>query len=474
MATSSSAIPAAPTSITAPTTLSNVSQYSSDFQSILNRAVAIAQLPVTQLQNEDATLLQQAQQLSTLGTAVSSFQTSLTSLGTLARNQALLASSSDSSVVSVQDTGATSPANYTISDITSIASAASETSISGYGDANATPVSTTGKLSLVVGGKSYGIDLTTSPGLNNLAGLRDAINNLGVGVTANVLTTGTGATPDYLSVTANGAGATTLQLFDDPTGANRNLLTDTNQGSDAVFKLNGASVQSTSNTINSVVPGLTFTIENTTTTGQTVNLSLATDSSQLSTALQDFVTNYNALQTAVQAQVGQSGGALNGDFIVREVQNDLRQVTAYQGSGAIQSLSDLGIQIDNTGKMTFDSATFDSLSPTQIAGAFSFLGSTTTGLGGISQQFASITDPISGLIKTQTDSYTKTDQDLQSQISALNSRITIMQTALTSQLEAADAFEAQLQSQQNELTATIQSLNFTSFGAPTGTSSSVG
>jgi len=50
--------------------------------------------------------------------------------------------------------------------------------------------------------------------------VRDAINNLGVGVTATVLTTGTGANPNYLSVTSNTAGATTLQLFDDPTGTN--------------------------------------------------------------------------------------------------------------------------------------------------------------------------------------------------------------------------------------------------------------
>ncbi len=49
-----------------------------------------------------------------------------------------------------------------------------------------------------------------------------------------------------------------------------------------------------------------------------------------------------------------------------------------------------------------------------------------------------------------------------------------MQTALTSQLEAADALEAQLQSQQSELTATIQSLNFTSFGVPAGSSNAVG
>jgi hypothetical protein len=64
--------------------LAGVSKYSSDFQAVLNRAVAIAQLPVTQLQNEDATILAQENQLSTLGSSVNDFQTSLAALGTLA------------------------------------------------------------------------------------------------------------------------------------------------------------------------------------------------------------------------------------------------------------------------------------------------------------------------------------------------------------------------------------------------------
>lgn len=467
-----SSIPTLPSSLTAPPTLSGVSKFSTDLQSVLNRAVAIAQLPVNRLQNTDLNILQQETQLSTLGSAVSDFQSSLTALGKVAQSQALVASSSNSSVVSVEDTGATSPASYTISNMTSIASAASETSQSGYADANATPVSSTGTLNLVVGSHTYAISL--APAANNLAGLRDAINNLGAGVTATVLTTGTGAAPNYLSVTANNTGATTLQLINDPSGANVNLLTSANQGSDAVFKLNGVSVDKPGNTVNDVVSGLTFTILTTTTAGQTVNLSLASDKTQLQSALQSFAASYNALQSAVGAQVGQNAGLLSGDVIVRQVQSDLRQVTAYQGSGAIRSLSDVGIELDNSGHMSLNTSTFNSLSSSQINAAFSFVGSPTTGLGGFSQQLASITDPFSGLIKNQQDNYKQTDLRLQKQIGDLTQRIGVMQTALTSQLETADALIASLSSQQNELTATIQSLNYTAFGASSSTSNTVG
>jgi peptidoglycan hydrolase CwlO-like protein len=124
--------------------------------------------------------------------------------------------------------------------------------------------------------------------------------------------------------------------------------------------------------------------------------------------------------------------------------------------------------------MTLDSTTVSSLSSSQLSSAFSFLGSATTGLAGLQQQFAAITDPYSGMIENQQASYTQTDQNLQSQISALNANITVMQTQLTSQLEAADALQAQLASQQNELSSTIQSLDYTSFGASLATSTTVG
>ena len=458
------------TSLYTPPTLNGISTYAADFQSILTRAVAIAQLPVTALQNQDADVLSKETQLATLGTSVSDLGSSLFALGTLAQNKALLATSSDSATVSVQATGATASATYTISDITSVASTASETSQSGYADASVTVVSSTGTLSLVVGATNFPIHLI--PANNNLVGLRDAINASGLGVTATVLTTGTGANPNYLSVTANSTGATTLQVIDDPTvgGANLNLLTSSNQGSDAIFKLNNLNVDKASNTVNDVISGATFVIAKTTAAGAKITLALSTDTTQLSSALQDFATKYNATVDAVAVQVGKGGGLLNGEFLVRQIQQDLRQVNTFQASGSIQSLSDLGLQFGSDGKLSFNTSTFNKLTDTQISGAFTFLGSTTTGLGGLSSQFAQLTDPTIGLIKNQQDSYAATDKRLQGNISDLNARIAITQASLTRQLQAADALQAQLTSQQQQLNGTIQSLNYSAFGASPSTS----
>src|SRR6185369_16397268 len=144
--------------------------------------------------------------------------------------------------------------SYTVSDITSIASAASETSVTGYADSSSTAVSATGTVKLTVGTHDYTINL--SPANNNLVGLRNAINDLDVGVTASVLTTGTGLNPNYLSVSSNTTGEAPLHITDDPDGAATALLTNDNQGSNAVFKLNNVAVSKPTNTINDVVPGV--------------------------------------------------------------------------------------------------------------------------------------------------------------------------------------------------------------------------
>ena len=444
------------TSSTAPLGFTGISQYSSDFQAILNRAVQIAQIPVAQLQSKDSTLLQQKTLLSSLNSAVSDLAASLTSLGQIAANKGIGASSSNTSAVTVSATGATSPTTYTINSITSAASAASERSTTGFADAASTPVSTNGTVTLQYGTQTNTFQIPN----NNLTSLRDQINGLGIGVTASILTTAGG---NYLTVSANTTGQTTLKLFDGADTTGTNLLTNTNQGTNAVFQLNGINITQAGNVVNSVIPGATFTILNSSTTP--VTLSLASDRTQLSSALQDFVSNYNTLMQQINAQVGPSAGVLAGDTVVNQLQGLMRHLTSYRtSSGSVNSLADLGVEFSNTGVASFNQSTFDSLTDSQVADGFSYVGSATSGLGAFSTSLKTFSDPISGMIKVEQDGIDRTDQSIQSQIATLNDRIAIMQNNLTLQLEAADALQAELQSQQNALTASLQGLSLVLYG----------
>ena len=536
-----------------------ISQYSSDFQSILTRAQQIAQLPITALQNEVSSNQGKSQALDTLDPVVASLGSAVASLGSLAANGGLSASSSDSSLVTATSTGNPAAGTYTISDIKSLASAASEMSLTGYADATSAKVSSSGYVNLVIGSQTYQLNISQN---NNLSGLVNAINNSGAGVNASILTTGTGATPDYLVLTAASTGATTLQLNDlqspndlvtntgtgtetslntyadssstrvsasgylnlvvgsttynlnissnnnlnglvqaiNSSGANatasivnnalsistkdssattiqvndmtpKNLISNTNQGSNADFFLNGIEVTRSSNTVNNIISGVSFTLTGqTTSSAPSATISVSSDASQLSTALQTLVSSYNALQTQMAQQEGQSGGVLVGDPIIWQISNDMQQLATYwnpSSTSSIHSLSDLGIEFSNTGQMSFNQNTFNSLSTSQISEAYAFLGSSSSGLGALANNFTAITNPIEGLITLQQNDYTAEDQQLNDRITTMTQQATLAQNALTAKVQAADALVAQLQTEQSDVNAQVQSLNYVLYGYQT-------
>ena len=570
---------------TGPLVFTGISNFSNDFQTILSRAVSIAQLPIKALQNQQTDLLQKKQLLIGMNPAVSSLGSSIAALGSIAADQAVSASSSDTTKVTAVNTGSTAPATYAITNIQSLASAASERSANPYADSGKTAVSVAGAntLELVLGSTTKTITLT--PDTNNLVGVRDAINNLGIGVTATILTTGTNA--NYLSVSSNVPGGTNLQLLDvaanagkpdysaapvnlltrtlqpSPTpstsvtayadsaatnvsvagastlelvygsttnaitltpatnnlngvrdainalgigvtasvvsnGPNSNslsltpdtpgktlqllditpdtngnpdygatpasLVTNTNQGSNAVFTLNGVQVTRTSNSINDVISGLSFTLLDTTALGQTVTLSLSADRSQLANAVQTFTQSYNALSAQIDAQSGPGAGLLGGDSLVQNIREDMWQLSTYQGPGSVKNLSDMGVTFDTNGKLSFDQAVFNSLSDSQITDAFKFFGSSKSGFGAMAQQFTNLSDPAIGSIRQQEDGYDKENTQLTDQINTLNDRLAVMQSSISAKLQAADALVAQLESQQKLVDASITSMNYTMFG----------
>jgi flagellar hook-associated protein 2 len=446
----------------APLVFTGLSKFSSDFQTIIDRAVSIAKLPVSAIENRQADLTQQKLLVANMGTAVGSLASSVGSLAALGESQGLVATSSNTSKVTATATAAAGAAYYAITDITSIARAAAETSVSGYATGDATAVSATGTMELTVGAETRTITLT--PETNNLTGLRDAINDLGLGVTATVLTTGTSTNSYYLSVSASATGATTLKLTDDPAGAKTAILTTANQGANTEFKLNGVSVSKPGTLISDVVPGLTLVINDKTSVGETVGITIAADRSKLASALQGLVNAYNGAASQVNGQIGPGAGLLSGDSLVRDVRNAMLSLVNYTGEGDIQTLTELGIELSNTGQMSFNSDTFGALTSDQVSQAFEFLGSATTGLGRVKQVFTAISDPITGTARIQEDQIDATNKRLGEQVDAMTARISIMQLSLRAKLQQADTLLASLDSQQTLLTASVESLTFSSFG----------
>lgn len=444
-----------------PLTFSGVSSYSADFQTILQRVVTIASFPLTQLKNEQADIASRRQLTSELNSSVRLLGDKLKALGDVADLRGVNATSSNTSKLTVDSVNSDILTTYNITEVTSTAKAASETSVASFATSTSTAVSTTGDMRLKVGDATYNFTLASDK--NNLVGLRDKINSLGAGVTASILTVDGGT--NYLSVTANGSGAKELSLKDDPNGANTDVLTTANQGSDLSFKLNGVPVTRSTNSVNDLVPGVAFTIKQTTDSNETLSISLASDKSKLSSAISGLVDAYTAVQQKVSAQVGENAGLLSGDYLVREAQDIMRRVSAFTlGSGSVKGLADVGVSFNSGGAISFDFTTFNTLSPAKIQDAFTFFSSKDNGFASLQKRTSTFTDSVTGLADLQLAQFDRTDLRLSEQISKLEDRITIMQQSYQQKLQMADALLARYDSQKNVITASVDSLKLVLYG----------
>ena len=445
-----------------PLKFTGISSFSEDFQTILSRAVSIASLPVQQLQNNQSEILSRKQALGSLRGAVSGLAISVESLAHIGANRGLSVSSSNTSRVTVTNTGVTGSGVYRITDVTSVAGAANENTIAGLDTQDATQVDADGALELVSGTNTYSISLASET--NNLTGLRDAINNSGAGVTATIINSGAGSGAYYLSLTTRQTGETTLALNGEAGSPATNLLTSSNQGSNAEFSLNGIPISRADNTISDVIDGLTLNILAATEPGEEVTISANSSRGSLANGINDFVKAYNAAAQAVNRHIGEDAGILSGDSILRQTQGLLREVTGYQGPGLVSSLAALGIELDKTGTMSFNSAAFYSLSTAQFESALDFMGTTTTGFGALAKRLDQVSNPYSGLIQKQQESLDTADTRIDEQIAAIGERISFMQSSLALKLQQADLLISQFSSQQSQLEAVILSLNTASFG----------
>jgi flagellar hook-associated protein 2 len=429
-------------SITAPITFSGSSSYSSSFQQVLQRAVSIASLPMVQLQNNVNDLENQQSDLSSLQATFASLQNSLQDIAT-ATTGSVSASSSDSSIVTAAAATNTLPGVYSIQvdDAGSPTTTISNATATPVTDAGSGNISSSLNYTLNVNGATTQITLTS----DTLQALATAINDSGAGVSATIVNLGSNSSPDYrLSVTGNDLGSDQIQLND---GTN-DLLGDLQGGTPATYQLNGNStVLSSSSDQVTLAPGLTATLVSAS-PGTTVNITVAASEDALSTALSNFATAYNSAVSALSNEHGQSGGALVGQSVVFELSDALSHMVQYgTGTGSIQDLGDLGLDLDSTGNLSFDASQFASQSS---AGIQQFLGGIATGgfLQTANDALSSVADPTSGALATEISSVQTAIASDNSQIADEQSRVNDMQTALQAQLSAADAAIAVLQQQQ--------------------------
>jgi flagellar hook-associated protein 2 len=151
----------------------------------------------------------------------------------------------------------------------------------------------------------------------------------------------------------------------------------------AEFTLDGIAMTRDTNDITDVLSGVTFDLLQATPSGTTIDVSIGTDTSQITSALQTFVTNYNAYRDAVIAQqatnsdgTASSSAVLFGDGTMRDITNQLEAALNSTVGGL--TMSDLGLSFNDKNELSLDTSTLSSILTSNLSGVTKLLAAQTT------------------------------------------------------------------------------------------------
>ena len=423
-----------------------VSSYASDLQQVITRSVSIASLPLQLMQSHLQSLDNQQSALSGLDTTFTALQNAIAGIGTALGPSSYSATSSSSAISASVSSGALE-GSYSVDVISlgSYSTSVSDPSLPAVADPNSSSISASSTYTLTVNGKTT----TITPAGSSLMDLAQAINSASAGVQASIVNAGSSY---RLVVRSTNLAGDSIQLND----GSQDLLDTLTTGAPATYDISGLGgatqpIDSSSRTV-TLAPGVTINLLQQTPSGQPATVTVSRDTSGVGSAISSFVDAYNAAVNALNQQVGQSGGALSGQSTISTLRNAMRQITQYTGSsGGVTLLSQMGVELDKTGKLTFDASQFSSVSATDLD---QFLGSATGGgfLQTATNAMTAVEDPTTGFIPAATNDVNGQITQENDLITQETQKITDLQTSLIQQMATADATIAALENQKNYIT----------------------
>lgn len=369
-----------------------------DFNVVLNAIMQQESQPLQALQAKQRALQATDTNLGQLATKLDALRTAA---NTLSRSSSLVthsATSSDTAALTATASASAQSGRYDIA-VDELALAQVTVSSSYSADADTTVVATGGTLTL--GGES--VTVSSPVTLTGLAALINA--DADIPVRASVIAT---ATNEYrLVLTSKESGEANAFTIDNQlTGSVAFTDTDNDgisgdsaldnavQATNAALTINSIPVESASNTLTDVVPGLTLTLLQ---KDKTVVVTVSRDDEALAGRVDTFVSSFNDLLKFYKDQTAAAGkgtaGAIGRNSLLRGLWNELRSgLIGEHGSGTYTKLAEVGIGFTRTGELTLDrDALFDAVQADPE---------------GVTALFADTTAGAFGSVKSLIDDYT--------------------------------------------------------------------
>jgi flagellar hook-associated protein 2 len=310
-----------------------------------------------------------------------------------------------------------------------------------YTDPVASPSTTLGHGTFTLAAGQTSHDITIDGTNDTLDKLASYINSKDYGVQASVITDANGARLALVSTTSGAAGD--LNVSANNTGL---VFQKSVTGVNAGFTLDGVPLSSSTNTVTSVLPGVTLNLLGAA-PATPVTLTVAHDTTRITQAINDFVAAYNSVIGSINSQfkadAASNAGPLASNSSLRSLQSSVLSDITYSvaGNNGIVNLASLGIDMQNDGTLSVDSTKLNSALSTQFDDAQNLFQSVNAdGFGAhFSSDLNTLTSPTSGLLSLNLKENSSNQQILKNQVQDFEDRLVFRRQFLTNQYSQVDA-----------------------------------
>jgi flagellar hook-associated protein 2 len=225
-----------------------------------------------------------------------------------------------------------------------------------------------------------------------------------------------------------------------------------------VVEINGIQVESDSNIISNVIPGIDFELFQETSAAETVTVTM--DKDGIRKNVEAVVEAYNEVvawvdqQSAYNADLGIKGPFV-GETTVNRVMRGLQGIISdvYTSGDELNSLSLSGVETQSSGKLELDEEKFDEALDSYFDDVSSLF-TNASGFGAaMKDQIDVYIDPIDGTLESFQDSLEARIDDMEDQVASYEYRIERYETRLRAQFSAMEVILSSMQGTSNYLAA---------------------
>jgi flagellar hook-associated protein 2 len=431
-----------------------------DFNVVLNAIMQQESAPLQALQDKQTELQATSTTYGKLATKLDALRTASGALSDSSSVTAYAATSSDTTALTASAGSGAMAGRYEVK-VNQLARAQVTVSSTFAPDTDTTIVATGG--SLTIGSEQ--VNITGPVTLRQLA----AAINADANSPANASIIATDPGKYRLVLTSKETGQANAFTISNQLTAGTIAFTDTdNNGisgnstadnavnaTDASVLINNIAVTSTTNTLDSAIPGATLTLQQNDPT-KTVVVSVDRDDQDLADRLNAFVSAYNDLVSFSDAQATASNngtvGAIGRDSVLRGLRSSLRDaLLGVHGTGTFTRLAEVGLGFTRTGQLTLDQSKLtDALNSDPQAVQSLFADSTTGTFGSVNTLLDEYT-AAGGFLPDAQSRLTDEISRVGRQIDDMSAQLAVRKAALQQEFTAADQAMAQLNSQKTSL-----------------------